>query len=261
MSSLPKILSFQSGETGLHFSYSPLDSQSLSRNVYSLQIDSEAVSNPSTQATLGQWLHDLDSSLGSKTVLTARIESGDPLISMLQDAGFYFTELTIHPELNNLQQLEIKRTEYSVTKATAQHISSLASGPPLFGVSRFHSDARIPNELADKRFQEWLIRALHSEDQDCVSVVNKKTGAELAIFVIRRQDDESFWALTAVIPEFQGRGMAKAIWNAVLSYEQALGVNMVRTNISAENIRTIPVYVRAGFLLSRTSVCLHKHLG
>lgn len=255
------MLSFQSGETSLHFSFSPLDSDSLSTNVYSLHIDSEAAAHPSTKGVLRQWLLGLDRSLGSKTVLTARIKSGDPLIHMLQEAGFYFTELTIHPELSNLQQLEITQTEYSVMKATPQQIFSLAGGPPLFGVSRFHSDARISNELADKRFHEWLVRALHSDDQDCISVVNKESGAELAIFVIRRQNEESFWALTAVMPEFQGRGMAKGIWNAVLSYEQSLGVTRVRTNISAENTRTIPVYVKAGFLLSRTSVCLHIHLG
>jgi GNAT superfamily N-acetyltransferase len=256
---LPEILNFEGRNTSLSFRYSPLDSDSLQRDVYELQWSQITDANEDLDMSFQHWLAQLRHSLPGNTILTARLEIQSPMIRLLQESGFLFTEFTIQPEISNLQSMQIANPDLGVRLADPSKVKEIAVNTPLFGVSRFHFDHRIPNDLADKRFQEWLLRAADSDEDECLTVFNANTSEELALFVVRRSENDVRWILTAVLPPFQGRGLATRVWNAMLSHHKKLGVEKVFTNISAQNTRTIPVYVNAGFDLSRTSLCLHTH--
>jgi GNAT superfamily N-acetyltransferase len=260
MKNLPEELNFKAVNTELSFRHSPLDSISLDRDVYVLHRESTIDPNENQFSSLRDWLSQVGSELRKGTILTARLETSSPTIQLLQEAGFLFTELTIHPEIENLQSREPSKVNLRVRIAKPEMARSVARNTQLFKISRFHFDHRVSNELADKRFQDWLVRAIDSKEDECIGVFDASTNQEMALFVVRREGDDVTWILTAILPAFQGKGIGIDVWNAVLSYHKLTGVKRVSTNVSAQNLRTIPLYVRTGFALRRTSLCLHFHL-
>jgi ribosomal protein S18 acetylase RimI-like enzyme len=197
---------------------------------------------------------------GDRMLISARLDSNkEAEINLLQEIGFRFMELSLHPELNGLQSQELPPTGLEIVTGNGINLDELIEiAESSFQVSRFHRDPFVPKGFADKRFGHWVRDAAES-DQRTILQIQNVSGAILGFFVTRMDAaTHSYWELTALSPRFQGKSLGKAAWNAVLKREQQLGVDTVRTTISAENLRVVGLYPRLGFRFSGSSVVLHN---
>ena len=210
-------------------------------------------------AAMREWLWSIARDFPNGLLLTGRFDSARTAeIHVLQKAGFYFTELTLHPTLLGLQQRKLMQGPFSVEFAEAGEVISLvASSTPLFAHSRFHSDQNVESLRADRRFDNWILGALDDPNQEVLLIRREIGGETIAIFVQSRIDMSTNWGLTALLPHHRGQGFGTGVWQSVLCFNQSQGINEVTTQISAQNLRTIPLYVRSGFQFVRSSVALH----
>lgn len=256
-------LDFEFEESKLSFTFSHLDSSSLGYSVFNLDSISIDSFSPQLSLSLRQWLTNLGREFPRGLFLTGRLTSSEsPESQVLQKAGFYFTELTLHPRLLELERKHSKQKTLHVAFAKADEVLPiLDTHGQLFSHSRYHTDPNIENALADKRFNEWILRATDNPSQEVLLIRKSPESEPIALFVQSRSGDTMNWDLTAVLPNFRGKGLADIVWKSVLSYNAFQGISSVSTQISAENVRTIPLYVKNGFQISRASVSLHFFSG
>ena len=73
----------------------------------------------------------------------------------------------------------------------------------------------------------------------------------------RLTDSQIAWRLTAVAPEFQGKGLGKGIWNSVLALHRDSGIDSVVTTISSANVRVLNLYSSLGFKFEAPEMTFH----
>lgn len=198
-------------------------------------------------------------------IFTARISTDNTLeTELLQQLGFRFRELSLHPRLDiaNVSESEfsekyIFEPEIIVEKAVlGEEILDIANS--CFQISRFHREPLISDRLANLRFRNWLQQAIEEpRNQD---VVQLKIGEKQIIgFFVRNilDNDEVNWQLTGLDPEFQSQGLGKAVWAAMVGFEIRAGMKSIISTISAENFPVVGMYPRFGFKFVRSSAVFH----
>lgn len=123
-----------------------------------------------------------------------------------------------------------------------------------FTHDRFHADARIPNNLADRLKETWVVNALNGR-ADAVLVV--EDGATVAGFVTCMVTfDVASIDLIGVATGHQGRGLGKALVQGALAhYAGRKKVMRVGTQDSNEN--SLSLYEGQGFQRKQLQVTYH----
>lgn len=194
-------------------------------------------------------------------VLTCRVPADSfRLIDSLESIGFRHMETTLHPRLDVDSAVTAKRQSIEIHRATESDSQGLLQiAAESFKVTRFHRDPSIENGRADSRFANWVEDSILGGQKEVF--VFRVTEAEgiAGFFVVRRVGAESFWELTAISSDFRGRGLSRPIWEAFIQFERERGVAVIRSNISAENLRVVTLYPRLGFSYESVSQVLHLH--
>jgi RimJ/RimL family protein N-acetyltransferase len=194
-------------------------------------------------------------------VLTCRVPADSfRLIDSLESIGFRHMETTLHPRLEVDAAAATNQPSIDISLATESDSQDLLQiAAESFKVTRFHRDPLIDNGRADSRFSHWVNNALVSGQQEVFAF--RVTGASgiAGFFVVRRHGPESFWELTAISSDFRGKGLSRLIWEAFIQFERERGVKVIRSNISAENLRVVTLYPRLGFSYESVSQVLHLH--
>lgn len=243
----------------MEFEYSEGDSLLMDRTVLNItNINAGGMAAESLSDFL-KGLRASSSEAHGQMIISTRLDSNKKTeIDLLQKVGFRFMELSLHPELTGLQSRAVPSSDVEIVTGTRINLGELAKmAESSFRISRFHRDPLIPKGFADRRFGNWVRDAAKS-DQKAVLQIQDPAGAILGFFVTRRDDSTaSYWELTALNPEYQGQSLGKSVWNAVLNHEKQLGVDTLRTTISAENLKVVGMYPRLGFKFSGSSAVLH----
>lgn len=176
---------------------------------------------------------------------------------LLEQVGFRFVEMAIHPHLPQLQAypccdqgLQVERT----TDADIPGIEAIAS--QVFGYERYHADPRLERALADERYRRW---ANNSHDHPCQRLYKICDGDNLVAFFVteNKPDGLCYWHLTAVVPPFQGRGYGKRVWQQMLYLHQREGVERISTTIAGGNVPVLNLYAKLGFRFQKPDITLH----
>jgi ribosomal protein S18 acetylase RimI-like enzyme len=194
-----------------------------------------------------------------QAMISSRLDSNKKAeIDLLQEVGFRFVELSLHPELTGLQTQVVPSENLEIVTGSRINLNYLTKiAESSFLISRFHRDPLVPAGFANQRFVNWVKEAAKS-DRKTILQIQDPEGAILGFFVTRRDDStHSYWELTALDSKYQGKSLGRAAWNTVLKHEHQLGVDTVRTTISAENLQVVGMYPRLGFKFSGSSVVLH----
>lgn len=238
-------------------SHSSWDSTAFQRNVHLLQeltIKDYSTFESEAHSALG----DLASE--GVALLTGRISSTRTQdIDLLQRVGFHVVETTFSPVFSG-DPSDTCDSEFAVRASTGDELEEIMGvAREAFTVSRFHNDPRIPNEMANLRFENWVKNAACSDSQELLSIVN--TSNELvAFFIAETSNGEAYWHLTAIAKAFRGRGLATDVWQSVMRAQSELGVKSFRTTISGANMPVVNLYPRLGFRLENPQTSLHLHL-
>lgn len=200
-----------------------------------------------------QWLFDQQVALCSCRMPQQRV--GD--IMFLEDKEFRFVELNYIPQMSSLSRHEFTKDDISVQLADDADRNAIADmAESAFEIGRFHQDPRISPSLGNRRYRRWLINAFANDGQQVIKCCLDDD--IVGFFVIEYpQVRHSFWSLCALAPSVQGRGLGKRVWEAVLRWQQAKGIENVSTSISSHNSRILNLYVTLGFRFPPPTVTLH----
>ena len=221
------------------------------------QIHRLSIGNPDVAAReysqFQSWLDE-----GAVRLTSCRLPHGQLRESMfIEGRQFRFVEMVMHPTIAALQSLAIPEDDLTIVPATASDIPALqALAGRSFKHERYHVDPRLDPRLADERYSRWVATSLNDPPQRLLKVTDGNN--LIALFITeRRQSDEVYWHLTAISPEFQGRGYGRRVWRAMLKMHQAEGCSRVTTTVSARNVAALNLYGQLGFRLLPPEMTFH----
>lgn len=176
---------------------------------------------------------------------------------LLEQAGFRFVEMALHPYLAQLQAYPCDSQELTVERATDADLPGIeAIASQAFGHERYHADPRLDRALADQRYRVWVNNSHHHPSQRLYKICE---GDELVAFFVteNKPDGLCYWHLTAVAPAFQGRGYGKRVWRQMLLLHQREGIKRIGTTIAGGNVPVLNLYASLGFRFQRPDITLH----
>ena len=191
----------------------------------------------------------------------------------LEAAGFRFIELVYEPVLDPLPDVAAPDHPIVIAAAIAADLEPIAAiAREAFTTGRFALDPRLDPTLNGRRYAGWVESSFAGSRQ---TVLKATLGGELAGFFIVEDlaspgDAEAgseggppvsrhgaYWHLTAIAPAWQGRGIGRSVWQAMLRRARSEGATWVRTTISGHNVAVLNLYARLGFRFTTPRLTLH----
>ena len=127
-----------------------------------------------------------------------------------------------------------------------------------FQQNRFHRDPKISNEIADSIKENWAGNFFSGNRGDRMAVVEKNS--QIVAFLLLASNEKDFLLidLIAVLPEYQGMGMAtRMIEFSIKTFNVSSTEISVGTSIG--NQSAINMYQKLGFKMVSTKYILHLH--
>jgi ribosomal protein S18 acetylase RimI-like enzyme len=176
---------------------------------------------------------------------------------LIEGRGFRFVEMVCHPRLSPLRDRSFEPGEVAIARADDADLAVLeAIAGTAFTTGRYGLDWRLDPDLNGRRYRNWI----RSSVADSQHVVLKALygDAIIGFFDVEdRPDGGSYWHLTAIAPEWQGRGLGRRLWCTVLRKHQDEGREYVETTISAHNVAVLNLYAKLGFAFLPPKMTFH----
>lgn len=220
--------------------------------IHGLQISDTTQAALAFRAVL-DWLDKMQVRIAS-----SRLPHGQLRESMfLEDQGFRFVEMVLHPKLANLDRQNLPEDTLAIEPAEESDLASIvAIAESAFRYERYHVDPRLDARLANKRYGRWARNSYGHPSQRLLKI--RDSEQLVAFFVVEDQQDGGvYWHLTAVAPNFQGRGYGRRTWQAMLRHHRTAGAAYVATTISARNVPVLSLYSRLGFSFLPPEMTFH----
>ncbi len=199
------------------------------------------------------WLDERDVRLVSCRLDSLKLRES----MLLEGLGFRFVEMVYSPVLTPLRTDWVSDEELVIEPAQPQDRPALeAMASSVFTTGRHVLDWRLDRSAGHERYRRWLAGALDGDGQD---VLMASIGDEVVGFFIVEAlpDDCVYWHLTAVAAKWQGKGVGKRVWRAMIERHRAAGVRRIETTISAHNIAVINLYAGLGFRFTAPQATFH----
>lgn len=241
--------------TSIEYGLVPWDSEIFGFPVAEIRnIEIAAQAEPSTAfETFRTWCDD-----HRVRFVTCRLDHRNLRESMfLEQMGFCFIEMVFSPRLVNLHEVAFPPSGVSWVAAGIADLPEIEGiAGTAFGTGRYLLDWRLEPELSHRRYQTW-VRNSFSDSRH--SVLKGCVNGEIAGFFIveRKADDRFYWHLTAVAPAWQGKGVGKRLWQAMIMEHKHAGGRQIETTVSAHNPPVLNLYARLGFELRLPKTTFH----
>lgn len=175
----------------------------------------------------------------------------------LEAREFRFVEMVLHPRFDPLQNQQFTKEDLLIAPAVEADLNALKDiAERAFGFERYHVDPRLNPRQGDQRYGRWVRNSLHHQSQRLLKVLDGER--LIALFLIEFGSDQSaYWHLTAIAPEWQGRGYGRRVWLAMLSYCKDQGCQSVSTTISARNTPVLNLYAQLQFRFMPPEMTFH----
>lgn len=175
----------------------------------------------------------------------------------LESQGFRFVEMVMHPALAIPPVYEPPAGNLKVEPAVDADLPELRRiAERAFSHERFHVDPRIDRRLGDERYARWVVACRAHPRQRLLKVTRE--GEAIALFIVEAIADRSIlWQLTAVSPEWQGRGYGRQAWRAMLHHHSLEGMQRVSTTVSVRNVAALNLYSVLGFRFLPPEMTFH----
>lgn len=176
--------------------------------------------------------------------------------ALLEKNHFRFIEMVLHPELKDLQSLEVTEQGIEISLADFEDVSRIAQiAEKAFGVERFYVDPFMNADLANLRYKRWVENSIGSDVQILLKV--SLDGQIVGFFLVEKKQRQVYWHLTAITPEFKGRGIGVRVWRAMLERHKKDGMDSVLTTISARNVPVLNLYSKLNFRFQPPEMTFH----
>jgi Acetyltransferases len=175
----------------------------------------------------------------------------------LEEHGFRFVETVYGPRLESFERVAAPRHTLQVNEATLDDLAELSEiASTAFTTGRFLLDSRLPPALSNRRYATWVRNSFDEPRQQVLKA--EADGDLVGFFIVERRPDASFyWHLTAIAPEWQGKGIGLSLWQTMLIRHREEGATYVETTISGHNLPAINLYGRLGFSFASAQMTFH----
>jgi len=180
-----------------------------------------------------------------------------PESMLLEEYGFRFVEMVYRPTCFPIRLAYGHDDGLTIEEAGEDDLARVeAIAASAFTTGRFFLDARLEPAASHRRYATWVRNSLADSRQQVL--VARAEGAIAAFFIVERRADQSaYWHLTAIAPEFQGRGLGRRVWSKMMARHKEEGLRRIETTVSAHNVPVINLYSRLGFRFSAPQMTFH----
>lgn len=175
----------------------------------------------------------------------------------LEEQGFRFIEMVLHPHLAGLASLDVADDCLTILPAKEDDLPALqVIAEHAFGHERYHVDPRLDPRLGNLRYGRWV---RNSFNHPCQCLLKIHDSEQLvAFFIVEPKENKAmYWHLTAIATEWQGQGYGRRVWQAMLCRHRDEGLDSVTTTISIRNISVLNLYARLGFRFLPPEMTFH----
>ena len=175
----------------------------------------------------------------------------------LEERGFRFIEIVYGPRFEAFERIRAPKHIIRVAEAADADVARIEEvAYSAFSTGRFLLDQRLPPELSRRRYSTWVRTSFGSDRQ--VVLKAEVEGDLIGFFIVEhRQDQSVYWHLTAIAPDWQGKGMGMSLWQTMLLRHKAEGASFVETTISGHNLPALNLYARLGFTFGSAQMTAH----
>jgi len=131
---------------------------------------------------------------------------------------------------------------------------SLLIARTAFKYDRFHADARVPNDAADRLKEKWVAKGF-SGRSDAVLVV-EIGGSVVGFSTCMVNGDTAIIDLIAISPDHQGMGIGKSLVQGVIA-TYAGRCRVIRVGTQDTNLHSLKLYHSCGFMQVTSQVSYH----
>ena len=241
----------------LEVRYSEWDTRAIGHPVMEIKrIEIRDIQKARTQ--LSKIIEEL--SLNKTALISCRIPHEFLRESMvLENVGFKFIETILHPFTDRLYEKEfVSDKSILIEEAKEGELVNLSKIAQIsFKSDRLTVDYRIPENCSGIRYKNWLLSCKNHSHQKVYKFSKNK---KIVGFFIVEEDftlRNAYWNLTAISPKYQGKGLGRKCWEAMLSYYQSLNFNEVSTTISARNSPVLNLYSKLNFRFRNPEMTFH----
>ena len=180
----------------------------------------------------------------------------------LGDAGFQIVDFSLQATLNGLQKANLPKARTELREAQLDdHGTIEAIAAQSFRNGRYHADPIFPLELADKRYSNWVRKALASKNGIDHVYVMGDPGTVQGFYHVTIENGVSDLRLAAIAPNLKGTPLGFHLYVSVLHLLKRAGVRRAVTSISAANTAVMNVYAMLGFSFSAPEMIFHWRPG
>lgn len=176
---------------------------------------------------------------------------------LLEDRGFRFIEMVLHPRLDEIQALVLPEDDLEIAPAAEADLGALQGiAEQAFGYERYHVDPRLDRRLGDQRYGRWVRGSLCHPSQRLLKISDRDR--LIGLFLVEIDEERlAHWHLTAIAPQSQGLGYGRRVWMMMLRRHQAEGCEAVTTTISARNTPVLNLYAQLRFRFMPPEMTFH----
>jgi dTDP-4-amino-4,6-dideoxy-D-galactose acyltransferase len=202
-----------------------------------------------------QWLGANDVDMAMALIPTGETVVGD----LLMNSGFDAVDqrITLHLSINR-QISEIVIPNLVVREATADDAERLGNiAAQIHQDSRFYTDPKFPNNLCDELFRTWIQNDIAGRsDVVFVGEVENELAGYLSV-IFDSVNESTAISLVGISPEFQRRGIAKALLARAQNWALNQGAKEMVVATQVQNIGALRLYEANGFSVVKTETWFH----
>lgn len=221
------------------------------------QIERIAIIGSATPRALprqfGKWLERNEVQLASCRLASNRLRE-----SMLLEAErFRFIEMVYCPILETHYRMQHSDGRLVIDDALPEDIQAIeAIAGAAFVTGRFVLDWRLDSERSNCRYQHWVRNSFRGDRHKVLkATLDRKL---IGFFIVEeRSSVDVYWHLTAIAPEWQGKGLGRMLWAQMAARHFKDGFGRIETTISAHNVAILNLYAALGFRFGSPQVTLH----
>ena len=244
-------------ENNINYLLTPWDEKSLGFKTAEVTIN-----NFSDFNKFELYYYDLETKLlelGVEFIYT-RVCSSDLLLrDYIQKLGFYYAETSIELNLNNLNNLKLRKLpKISYKLAEREDISTIKNiAKDSFNYGRFHEDVNISISKSKLRYYNWIDDLILQKAEIYVA----KVGDNIVGFNIQKSDYiEKETKLILAGCRVGAEIFTLSLWNEILNSNKYNEMNKISALISASNIGVFNIYLNYNFKVKNTYFGFHKKI-
>ena len=165
----------------------------------------------------------------------------------LEERGFRFVEMVYPLRLGDVHKQEIPDQDIEFCPSDSADLDEIQQiARDAFSTGRLNVDPRLGPDVGGRRYAAWVSNSFKHATQRVYKAV--LDGRIAAFFVIEMMANQRmYWHLTAVAPAFQGHGVGKRAWRAMIALNQRQGARVIETTIAARNTAVVNLYADLRF--------------